>query len=136
MNEREMKPFDGKPEKGTYQEKIEAQLKEWGVKIGELKAKVEKSKTEVKKKYEKQVEDLRIKQEALEKKLKEFKESSEEAWDHLKTGIEKSLDELKESVDRSIPKFKEIGEEVAETALKKKKAYVQKIESQLREWGY
>jgi len=135
MTEREMKSFEEKPEKETYQEKIEAQLKEWGAKIDELKAKVEKSKAEVKKKYEKQVEDLRIKQKALEKKLKEFKESGEEAWEGLKPGVEKGLDDLKKTFDQTISKFKEKTEELAETVSKKKEAYVEKIEDQLKEWS-
>lgn len=135
MTEREMKSFEGKPEKETYQEKIEAQLKEWGAKIDELKAKVEKSKAEIKMKYEKQIEDLWNKQGALQKKLLEMKESGEEAWEGLKSSIEKSLDELKDTFDRAIAKFKEIGEEAVETVSKKKKVYVQKIEAQLREWG-
>jgi nucleotide-binding universal stress UspA family protein len=121
--------------KQAYQAKIEAQLKEWGAKIDELKAKAERSKVELKMKYEKQIEDLRAQKESLEKRLQEFKESGEETWEHLKTGIEKGFDELKDSVDRTISLFKEKGEEVAETVSKKKKAYVEKIEDQLKDWS-
>jgi len=132
----EVKMPEEKPEKRkAYQEKIEAQLKEWGVKIDELKAKAERSKVELKMKYEKQIEDLRVQKETLEKRLQEFKESGEETWEHLKTGIEKGFDELKDSVDRTISLFKEKGEEVTETVSKKKKAYVEKIEDQLKDWG-
>jgi hypothetical protein len=122
-------------ERNAYQEKIETQLKEWGAKIDELMAKGRESKAEIKKQYDKQVEDLRMKQEALEKKLKELKESGGEAWDHLKTSMEKSLDELKETLDRSISKFKAIGVEAAGSVSKRKKAYLDKIEDQLEEWG-
>ncbi|OGP59880.1 MAG: hypothetical protein A2162_10045, partial [Deltaproteobacteria bacterium RBG_13_52_11b] len=58
MTERGTKSPEGKPEKETYQEKIEVQLKEWGAKIDELKTKAEKSRTEVRKNYEKQIEAL------------------------------------------------------------------------------
>ncbi|MBS3917888.1 MAG: universal stress protein [Deltaproteobacteria bacterium] len=121
--------------KKAYQEKIEGQLKEWGARIDELMAKAETSRAELKVKYEKQIEDLRAQQEALKKNLQEFKESGEEAWEHLKTGIEKNFDELKDSADRTISLFKEKGEDVAETVSKKKKAYVEKVEDQLKEWG-
>ncbi len=128
-------PEERSEKRKAYQEKIEAQLKEWGSKIDELKTKVDKSKAEVKKTYAKQVEDLRVKQEALEKKMKEFKESGEETWEHLKTGFEKGFDELRNSVDRTISTFKEKAEGVAETVSRKKEAYVEKIEDQLKEWG-
>jgi len=132
----EVKMPEENPEKRkAYQERIEAQLKEWGVKIDELKAKAERSKVELKMKYEKQIEDLRVQKETLEKRLQEFRESGGETWEHLKTGIEKGFDELKDSVDRTISLFKEKGEVVAETVSKKKKAYVEKIEDQLKDWS-
>jgi nucleotide-binding universal stress UspA family protein len=120
----------------AYQEKVETQLNEWGVKIDELKARAERSKVELKMKYGEQIEDLGVQKEALEKKLQEFKESGEETWDHLKTGIEKGFNELKDSVDRTISIFKEKGEEVAKTVSKKKNAYVEKIEDQLKDWSH
>jgi len=128
-------PEEAYEKRKAYQEKIEAQLKEWGIKLDELKARAEKSKAELKMKYEEQIEDLKTKQEALQKKLEELKESGEETWQHLKTGIEKGFDEFKDSIDRTISAFKEKGEEVAETVSRKKKAYVEKIEDQLKEWG-
>jgi nucleotide-binding universal stress UspA family protein len=103
----ELKMPEEKSEKRkVYQEKIEAQLKEWGAKIDELKAKAERSKAELKVKYESQVEDLRIKQEALEKRLKEFKESGDEAWEDFKDGLEDALDEMKKALKRAASRFK------------------------------
>jgi nucleotide-binding universal stress UspA family protein len=119
----------------AYQEKIEAQLKEWSARIDELKAKAERSKAEIKIKYEKQIEVLRSKQDAVQQKLREFKETGEETWEGLKTGVEKGLNDLKETFDQAISKFKEKGEEAAETISRKKKTYVKKMEAQLREWG-
>jgi nucleotide-binding universal stress UspA family protein len=119
----------------AYQEKIEAQLNEWGTKIDELKAKAEKSKAELKIKYEKQIEELRNQQGVAQQKLLELKKSGEKAWEGLKTGMEKSLEELKGSLDRTLLTFKDKGEEVAEAVLRKKKAYVEKVETQLKEWG-
>jgi nucleotide-binding universal stress UspA family protein len=128
-------PDEKSEKRKAYQEKIEAQLKEWGAKIEELKAKVQKSKVELKTKYETQIGDLRAKQEAVQKKLQEFRESGEDVWEGLKTGVEKSLEELKGSLDSTLSTFKEKGEEAIETVSKKRKAYAEKVEAQLKEWG-
>jgi len=122
-------------DKKAYQEKIEAQLKEWGAKIDELKAKAETSKAELKTKYEKQIEDLRTKQDVVHQKLRELRESGEDVWEGLKTGVEKSLDEFKGSLDRTLSTLKERGEEAMETVTKKRKVYVDRVEAQLKEWG-
>jgi nucleotide-binding universal stress UspA family protein len=136
MSETEMRSPEEKSEKKkAYQEKIESQLNEWGARIDELKARAEKSKAELKIKYEKQIEDLRGKQEIVQQKLREFKESGEETWEEFKTGIEKGLEELKGSLDRALVAFKEKGEETMETVSKKKKAYVEKMEAQLKQWS-
>jgi CheY-like chemotaxis protein len=136
MSETEMKSPEEKPEKKkAYQEKIEAQLNDWGARIDELKARATTSKAELKTKYGKQIEDLRSKQEVVQQKLREFKESGGETWEHLKTGMEKSLGELKVSLDRSLSKFKEMGGETAEKMSGKKRIYEKKMEAQLKEWG-
>jgi nucleotide-binding universal stress UspA family protein len=133
---KELKTTEEKSQKRkAYQEKVEAQLKEWGAKIDELKAKAEKSKADLKSKYEKQIGDLQAKQTAVQQKLRELKESGEEAWEGLKTGFEKSLDESKDAFDRTISKFKKREEEMTEKVSGKKKAYVEKMEAQLKEWG-
>ena len=47
--------------KEAYQEKIEAQLKEWSAKINELKAKAEKAAAEKKTELHKMIDNLRAK---------------------------------------------------------------------------
>lgn len=128
-------PEEKMEKRKAYQEKVEAQLKEWGARIDELKARAEKSKAELKMKYEKQIEDLRAKQNVVQQRLRELRGSGEDAWEGLKAGMEKSLGELKGSLDRAISAFREKGEEAAGGLSKKKKAYVQKMEAQLKEWG-
>jgi archaellum component FlaC len=136
MSTTEMKSPEEKTEKKkAYQEKVEGQLKEWGAKIEELRAKAETSRTELKIKYEKQIEDLRAKQEAVQQKLREFKESGEETWEEIKTSLEKGLNDLKDSFDRTVSKIKKKGEEAVERASKKRKAYVKKMEIQLKDWS-
>jgi nucleotide-binding universal stress UspA family protein len=137
MSTTEMKSPEEKSEKKkAYQEKIETQLKEWGARIEELKAKAEMSRTELKVKYQKQIEDLRVKQEVVQQKLRQLKESGAETWEGLRTGIEKSLGELKGSLDSTISTFKEKGGEAAERVLRKKEDYVRKMEAELKKWGH
>jgi nucleotide-binding universal stress UspA family protein len=132
----EVRPPEEKKEmKQAYQEKIEAQLREWGAVIDQLKAKAEKSRAEVRIKYEKQIQDLRKRQEAVQEKLQELKKSGEETWGELKKGFEKNLDEMKEALDRAVSRFKEKQEEMADKVSKKKETYAKKIDAQLREWG-
>jgi nucleotide-binding universal stress UspA family protein len=132
----ESKTTEEKSEKRkAYEERLEAQLKQWGAKIDELKAKAETSLAELKNKYEKQIEELRVRQEGGRQKVLELRRSGEEAWEGLRGGVEKSLDDLKEAFDRAISKFKEKKAETTERVSKKREAYRQKAEDQLKEWG-
>ncbi len=132
----EVKIFEeNSEEKKAYQEKKEAQLREWGARIEELKVKAEKSKAELKIKYEKQIEALRSQQDVAQQKLWEFKKSGENAWEGLRTGLDESLDGLRDVFERTTSKFRKKEKEVTEKVSAKKKAYVEKMEAQLKEWG-
>jgi multidrug resistance efflux pump len=96
--------------KKAYQEKMEAQLREWSAKIDLLKAKADKAKAEVKIKYYEKIEELRADQETARQKLQELKGSGEEAWGELKGGVDKAIGDLKEGLNRALAKFK--GKEV------------------------
>ncbi|GKS63258.1 hypothetical protein YTPLAS72_05620 [Nitrospira sp.] len=69
--------------KDAYLEKMEAQLREWGAKIDELKAKWDAAQT----------------------KLGEIKAAGEEAWEILKPGVESAWSELKAAIDGAATKF-------------------------------
>jgi hypothetical protein len=56
--------------KEAYQEKFDAQLREWSAKIDELKAKADKAKAEAKIEYCEQIDGLRSKQAAAQTKLR------------------------------------------------------------------
>ena len=99
-------PEEKSEKRKTYQEKVEDQLKEWGVKIDELMAKAETSKAEIKIKYLEQVEELKSKQGALKQRLGELKESGDEAWEDFKDGLEDALDEMKKALKRGASRFK------------------------------
>ena len=59
--------------KEAYQEKFDAQLREWSAKIDELKAKADQAKAEAKIEYYEQIEELRSKQAAAQTKLQELR---------------------------------------------------------------
>lgn len=92
--------------KQAYQQKMEAQLKEWGAKIDELKAKSEKASAETKIQYQEQVQNLTNKKESAQQKLGELKNASEGAWESLTSGIDSAWKDLKSSLDQAMSKFK------------------------------
>lgn len=91
--------------KKAYQEKFDAQLREWSAKIDELKAKADQAKAEAKIEYYEQIEELRSKQMAAQTKLQELSKSGEQAWEEFKPGLEHARKELKTSVERAASKF-------------------------------
>jgi TolA-binding protein len=81
--------------KETYQEKIEAQLKEWTTKIRELQAKAEMAKADTKIELQKRLLDLHTKRQAAQQKLKDLQATSADAWEKARPDLEKALDNLK-----------------------------------------
>ena len=92
--------------KELYQEKMEAQLREWRAKIDELKAKAQHASADAKLQYEKQIAALRPKLEAAQQQLQALKTSSENAWDDIKTGVEGAWSELKTAWDKAVSQFR------------------------------
>jgi uncharacterized coiled-coil DUF342 family protein len=91
--------------KEAYEQKLEAQLKEWKTDIDKMKAKADKADAEAKLEYYKQIEDLRTKQEAVQKKLTELKTAGESAWEDLKSGIDLAWTSLGESIKSARSRF-------------------------------
>jgi multidrug resistance efflux pump len=91
--------------KAAYQEKFDAQLREWSAKIDELKAKTDQAKAEVKIEYYEQIEELQSKQAVARTKLQELSNSGEQAWEELKPGLEHAWNDLKTAVEKAIAKF-------------------------------
>ncbi len=83
--------------KEKYKQKIESQLREWEVKIKELKARGEKLEAEAKIKYYEQLQILNKNKETAENKFHELKESGEGAWKDAKKGLEKTWKEFKKT---------------------------------------
>lgn len=92
--------------KDEYKARIDAQLKEWSVRISGLKAKAEVAEAGVKSEYLKQVEALRLKKEETQAKLEELKKTSDEAWETIKAGVEHAAHDLKTAINNAVSKFK------------------------------
>jgi|AMWB02.1.fsa_nt_gi DNA anti-recombination protein RmuC len=97
---------EGMTIKQAFQQKLEAQLKEWDDKFDELKAKGQEAKAEIRADIEKQIESLSDKREAAQAKILELRRHTEDAWEDLKTDAEKTWEEMREALDRFVSHFK------------------------------
>lgn len=92
--------------KDAYAEKMEPQLREWGAKLDELKAKADKAEASAKIEYHKQIDSLRSKQDATGAKLRELRAARDDAWEAIKQGVEGAWTEMKNAMDQAAAKFK------------------------------
>jgi hypothetical protein len=83
-----------KNKRKAYEEKLDAQLKEWSAQIALLKAKADNAKADAKVEYYKTIEALQGKQNAAKTKLQELKSAGDEAWEDIKAGAEKAWAEV------------------------------------------
>ena len=90
----------------AYEEKLDAQLKEWGAQIALLRARADKAKAEAKIEYYKTIDVLQRKQNEASTKLQELKIAGDEAWEDLKTGAEKAWSEVKTAYHDATSRFK------------------------------
>ena len=91
--------------KEAYQEKIEAQIKEWSAKLAEMKARADKAGADAKVHLHQQIDLMKARKEAAEEKLDEIKSAGAESWETLKGGMEKTLDEVKKTWEEVKSKF-------------------------------
>jgi hypothetical protein len=95
-----------KDKRKAYEEKLDAQLKEWSAQLALLKAKADNAKADAKIEYYKIIEALQHKQNNARTKLQELKTSGDEAWEDIKTGAEKVLAEVKAAYHDVSSRFK------------------------------
>ncbi|HVO66665.1 MAG TPA: hypothetical protein VMT12_09290 [Syntrophales bacterium] len=95
-----------KDKRKAYEEKIDAELKEWNAQIALLKARAEKDKAEVKVEYSKAILALQRKQNEAKAKLDELKAAGDETWEGLKTGAEKTWAEVKTAFHEATSRLK------------------------------
>ncbi len=85
-------------DKKAYQEKVEAQLKEWQAEIDKLKAQAQGKSADAKIEYEKRVKVLEERMDQSREKLEGLKKAGENVWEESKKEVEKELNELKAQV--------------------------------------
>lgn len=92
--------------KEAYEQKLQAQLDEWGAEIDQLKAKADNAKADAQLDYYKQIEELRSMQESTSNKLAELKDAGDDAWQDLKAGIDSARDSLGHALKSAASRFK------------------------------
>jgi hypothetical protein len=92
--------------KKAYEEKFDAQLKEWNAQINLLQAKANNAKADAKIEYVKTIEALQRKQNEARTKLQELKAAGDEAWEDIKAGAEKAWAEVKTAFHDATSRFK------------------------------
>jgi predicted ATP-binding protein involved in virulence len=90
----------------AFEEKLDAQLKEWNAQIALLKAKADTAKTEAKVEYYATIEALQHKRDTAKAKFQELKAANAGAWEDLKTGAERARDEVKAAFHEAVSRFK------------------------------
>lgn len=91
--------------KEAYQEKIEAQIKEWTAKLQEYKAKADQANADAKIQMYHQIDRLRAQKDAAQQKLNAIKAASGDSWEALKAGSERALEEMKKTWEEMKSKF-------------------------------
>ncbi len=98
--------------KQAYQEKIEAQLKEWQIGLEKLKIKAAKAKAEAKLEYQQQFDELAAQQQAARQKLEALKQVGSERWVDLKANLDSAMIELQQGFDRLKTAGQQYGDDV------------------------
>ena len=89
----------------AYEEKLDAQLKEWSAQIALLKAKADKAKAEAKVEYYKMIETLQGQQETARMKLEDLRAVGDDRWEDYKTDGEETWAQIKAAFQKAISKF-------------------------------
>ena len=92
----------------AYEEKFDAQLKEWSAEIALFRAKADKTKAGARAKieYYKTIEPLEDKLYAARTKLQVLRTAGDDAWEDLKIGAENVWTEVKTAFQGAASKFK------------------------------
>lgn len=92
--------------KQEYQQKLEAQLKEWDAKLDVLAAKARKASADARIGYENELNALRARRAAAHDKLQELGRRGETAWEDMKGGMEKAWDEMRKALEKAADRLK------------------------------
>ena len=97
---------EGKKAVTVKTERLEEQLKEWGVDLEKLKSRANKAKADAKAEVDREAIVLRAKLNEAQKKLEELKTEGGAASSDMKKGVENAWAELKKGFDSARAKFK------------------------------
>lgn len=92
--------------KAAYQQKLEAQLKEWDAHLATLRAKSMQVTADARIGFEDELEKLKTRREAAHLRLEELARRSENAWEDTKEGTEKVWAEMGKAMERIAARFK------------------------------
>lgn len=81
----------------AHVEQMDAQLKQWAVKIDERVAKAGELGAEAKEQFNRQVEELKAKHKETEKKLDHLKAAGAAEWETFKAGVESAWNDFETS---------------------------------------
>jgi len=87
-------------------ERLEEELKEWGVDLEKLKSRAHKAKADAKTEIEREVSSLRAKLNEAQRKVEELKTAGGAASTEMRKGVESAWSELKKAFDGARAKFK------------------------------
>lgn len=92
--------------KQAYQQKLEAQLKEWDAHLENLRAKSGQVSADARISFENEMEKLKLRREAAYVRLDELAKRGEDAWEDTKEGTEKVWAEMGKAMERIVASFK------------------------------
>jgi hypothetical protein len=85
----------------AYQQKMEAQLKQWKAKIDIAEARAEQVSADAKIKYAEQLETIDEKYEQAQEKLAALQDASEDAYKEIRQGLDRAIQELSDSMSKA-----------------------------------
>lgn len=82
-------------DKKAYQEKLDAQLKEWKAEIDKLKAQAEGKSADAKITYQEKIKQIEQKMAYYKEKSSKLKATGDDKWEDVKKELEKETNEIK-----------------------------------------
>jgi hypothetical protein len=97
---------EGKKEVPVKTERLEEQLKDWGVDLEKLKLRANKARADAKTEVDREIATLRAKLNETQKKLVELKTAGDAASVEMRKGVENAWVEMKKAFENATAKFK------------------------------
>jgi len=97
---------EGKKEVPVKTERLEEQLKEWGVDMEKLTSRANRAKADAKTEIDREIATLRAKLNEAQKKLVELKTAGDAASVEMRKGVENAWVEMKKAFENATAKFK------------------------------